>query len=437
MTLTMSEQDITAAEELHYTTTLKALEQLLQDKKTGKLEVHTADGPIRIFILHGLVFNSEAEGKQGLDALKMLLTESPDAMYFDPSAKLPSTQNTQIGLQELDHLAAAMGLKDDKDNAAVQQGAQRLTLADYPLPSGVPIYVNLDTSFVDFFKLLLSLERQQFTGYIRYKDDKSCSLTLAILGNLVACAYDAGDLITFGVSAVRMTAQSVKEGIGSIDVNATSDDMVKALSLLFSSRPKFTNLRGSFVRLPQLVDYLKETEPCGLVSVRSSNGIGVIIFSSGAIISTLAEVAGEQNAMDFAYALAEEPDAIIDAHVSDEPSQLEPIPYQVLIEDTFTDSLAVPSRSSSVTFEEQTDTSSSDAKYSSLLQEYQVMAEKELGGKSKKIKEILSKTPPEYQRIEDTIGEIEKTTILFVDSAKIKSLADQMRSRLEQVSKES
>src|SRR6202043_4277832 len=59
-----------------------------------------------------------------------------------------------------------------------------------PVPAGQVIYDSLKTSFVDFPRLITTLEKEGYTGYVRLLTDDAAGLILFREGSALECMYD-------------------------------------------------------------------------------------------------------------------------------------------------------------------------------------------------------------------------------------------------------
>src|SRR5207244_1335679 len=90
-----------------------------------------------------------------------------------------------------------------------------------PVPAGQILYDSLKTSFVDFPRLLTTLEREGYTGYVRLLTDDAAGLILFREGSALECLYDgaadAGSLV-LGKPALMHFNDDVTAGHGVLDV---------------------------------------------------------------------------------------------------------------------------------------------------------------------------------------------------------------------------
>src|SRR6202043_3941558 len=90
-----------------------------------------------------------------------------------------------------------------------------------PVPAGQVIYDSLKTSFVDFPRLITTLEKEGYTGYVRLLTDDAAGLILFREGSALECMYDgAGEAtgVMLGKTALHQFNDDVTTGHGVLDV---------------------------------------------------------------------------------------------------------------------------------------------------------------------------------------------------------------------------
>lgn len=183
-------------------------------------------------------------------------------------------------------------------------------LADlYPLPSGKPIYEGLKSAFVDFPKLLRTLDADKHTGYVRLDGADFAGVLLLHDGHVLEALFSAGEL-SQGDRAFQNFRRRMERGEGLLDVIELAGETVVALAQLLTARPLFTGLLGRFVNFGALLEYLAEEKVDGSVVVTGGSETGVILLRKGNIHgaytqsqrdlvsdpSTITNLAGERTA---------------------------------------------------------------------------------------------------------------------------------------------
>ena len=90
-----------------------------------------------------------------------------------------------------------------------------------PIPAGEVIYDSLNTSFVDFARLITTLENEEYTGYVRLLTEEATGLILFREGSALECMYDGGDDsqgFVLGKPALQQFNDDVTRGQGVLDV---------------------------------------------------------------------------------------------------------------------------------------------------------------------------------------------------------------------------
>jgi Domain of unknown function (DUF4388) len=152
----------------------------------------------------------------------------------------------------------------------------------YPLPAGKPIYEGLKSAFVDFPKLLRTLDSDSLTGYVRLTGDGFSSVLLLHDGHVLEALFGDGRLCS-QLEAFHLLRERMERGEGLLDVIELSGETVVALAQLLTAPPLFTGLLGRFINFDQLLEYLEEEKVDGSVVVAGGTETGVILLRHGAV----------------------------------------------------------------------------------------------------------------------------------------------------------
>jgi len=152
-----------------------------------------------------------------------------------------------------------------------------------PVPAGQVIYDSLKTSFVDFPRLITTLERESYTGYVRLLTENASGLIFFKEGTALECVYDVGEdpAVDLGKKALREFNEEVTHGHGVLDVVGLSPELVDGLYELTVAQPVYTELYASWVDVTALLKFLEQRKLSGSLMVRSTAGTGVIILTDG------------------------------------------------------------------------------------------------------------------------------------------------------------
>src|SRR5207302_2222965 len=190
-----------------------------------------------------------------------------------------------------------------------------------PAPGGQILYDSLKTSFVDFPRLLTTLEREGYTGYVRLLTDDASGLILFREGSALECLYDgaadAGSLV-LGKQALQHFNEDVTAGHGVLDVVGLSPELIDGLYELTVSRPMYTELYAAWVDMKALLNFLSERKLSGSVMIRSGAGTGVIILAEGELAGAYTSESRDiSDKPDRALALCDDPNAMIEVKSAD------------------------------------------------------------------------------------------------------------------------
>jgi hypothetical protein len=498
------------------------LESAQGERSTGTLNVRNGNGQsASLYFLFGHLFHAQGDGKSGDEAVVTALHWTRGDFDFDAKAKLPSDETVKAGIPELVHAAEAAPKQAPAESHAEPQDQHpepaaearpqpRLERKEHaeperkveapqprrgvkhrpqpkhgrepiPVPAGQILYDSLKTSFVDFPRLLTTLEREGYTGYVRLLTDDASGLILFREGSALECLYDgaadAGSLV-LGKSALQHFNDDVTAGHGVLDVVGLSSELIDGLYELTVSRPMYTELYAAWVDMKALLNFLSERKLSGSVMVRSSAGTGVIILAegdlAGAYTSESRDIADKP---DRVLALCDDPTAMIEVKAADttkhppldveevvagqrraaqpaspaapapappqpEPFQpanptlpimptMQPIPAEPPTAQIPTPSFAGFAAPAPVAPTAPPRSGGPQLDWGSIVSELQAMAEDALGNRARKVKDILGAADQSQPGIEAAIDQIPSISLLFVDSSRLEQLAQEMRARLK------
>jgi hypothetical protein len=343
----------------------------------------------------------------------------------------------------------------------------------------------LKTSFVDFPRLITTLEKEGYTGYVRLLTEDASGLILFREGSALECMYDGvGEAtgLVLGKQALHHFNEDVTGGHGVLDVVGLSPELIDGLYELTVSKPMYTELYAGWVDMKALLKFLSDRKLSGSVMIRAAAGTGVIIMSggelAGAYTSESRDIADKP---DRALALCDDPNAMIEVKSADaikhppldvgevvagHRSGRNPAPAPAAAEPP---TAAPPSQPPTQQFPAFTPpppvqgsapapaptagypafqsppapsgsvapttppapAGSSQLDWGSIVAELQAMAEDSLGNRARKVKDILGAADPSLSGIEAAIDQVPSISLLFVDSSRLEQLAQEMRARLK------
>ena len=487
------------------------LESAQGERSTGTLTVRNGNGQsASLYFLFGHLFHAQSDGRHGDDAVVNALHWTKGDFEFDAKAKLPADESVKAGISELVQTAesapptpsAEEPMPEPAQEARAERPEPRVERKEHieperkleapqprrgvkhrpqpkhgrepiPVPAGQIIYDSLKTSFVDFPRLITTLEKEGYTGYVRLLTDDAAGLILFKEGSALECMYDGAaeaSGLVLGKQALQMFNDDVTSGHGVLDVVGLSPELIEGLYELAVSRPMYTELYAAWVDMKALLKFLSDRKLSGSVMIRSSAGTGVIILAEGELAGAYTSESRDiSDKPDRALALCDDPAAMIEVKSADAgkhpPLDVDeivggqrgprgPMPAPTIVPapepERSTQSLPVmaaeppttqiptyqpapvavqvapttPPRSSGGGGGPQLD-------WASIVAELQAMAEDSLGNRARKVKDILGAADPSLPGIEGAIDQIPSISLLFVDSSRLEQLAQEMRARLK------
>src|SRR5205807_6364161 len=500
----------------HGSLTVNTLRSLLEsaqgERSTGTLIVRNGNGEsTSLYFLFGHLFHAQGNGKSGDDAVVNALHWTKGDFEFDAKAKLPADETVKAGIPELVHAAETAPKPapaepkaeprpekaEPKNERREHAEAERKVEAPQPrrgvkhrpspkhgrepipVPAGQILYDSLKTSFVDFPRLLTTLEREGYTGYVRLLTDDASGLILFREGSALECLYDgaadAGSLV-LGKQALQHFNEDVTAGHGVLDVVGLSPELIDGLYELTVSRPMYTELYAAWVDMKALLSFLSERKLSGSVLIRSGAGTGVIILAAGELAGAYTSESRDiSDQPDRALALCDDPNAMIEVKSTDatkhppldvdevvssqrsaprnNPAPPPPAPpaqpptqqFPAIATPPVMQAAPPPPPPTATypTFPTPPTTPSvapttppspgggPQLDWGSIVAELQAMAEDSLGNRARKVKDILGAADPSLAGIEAAIDQVPSISLLFVDSSRLEQLAQEMRARLK------
>jgi hypothetical protein len=496
------------------------LEEAQTERATGTLTLRNDGRMCTLYFLFGHLFHALNEGMQGDEAVVSALHWDTGDFDFDPKAKLPADETVKATIPELvdtagsnTHAAAAEPehaapepepqpepAPQAKAERAPQQHAPRHEpeperdpgprrgvkhrpqpkhgREPIPVPAGRVTYDSLKTSFVDFPRLITTLEKEAYTGYVRLLTDDATGLIFFREGSALECVYDQGEnpSLQFGKQALQAFNDDVTRGQGVLDVVELSSELIDGLYELTVARPKYTDLYASWVDMNSLLKFLKERKLSGSVMVRSGKGTGVIILTdgdlTGAYTSESRDISEDAEGV---LSLCGDPEAMIEVKSADGPSRPplevddvvggqrgtptrpprspEPAPVTSFSAPatappppppeaaprpaasnpavSATQSLPAVNAGPPMPAEPVSEHKGAGADWDNVIATLQGLAEEALGNRSRKVKDILGGAEHSRAGVEAAINQIPTISLLFVDSSRLESLAQEMRTKLD------
>jgi Domain of unknown function (DUF4388) len=509
------------------------LEAAQGERSTGTLTVRNGNGQsASLYFLFGHLFHAQSDGKAGDDAVVTALHWTKGDFEFDAKAKLPADESVKAGITELVQNAEAApqpqgaiatatesepapepqpqpapdareertdARAERKDHAEPERKVEapqprrgvkhrpqpKHGREPIPVPAGQVIYDSLKTSFVDFPRLITTLEKEGYTGYVRLLTDDASGLILFREGSALECMYDgAADVgsLVLGKQALQRFNDDVTSGHGVLDVVGLSPELIDGLYELTVSRPMYTELYAAWVDMKALLKFLSDRKLSGSVMIRSAAGTGVIILAEGELAGAYTSESRDiSDKPDRALALCDDPAAMIEVKSADAtkhppldvdeivaglrgsrgsqaasaaPAPVAPVAPAPSPEPVMPTNPTIPVMpaepptaqiptggyssytqptppSMQVAPTTPPRTSGPQIDWAAIVAELQAMAEDALGNRARKVKDILGASDPSLAGVESAIDQIPGISLLFVDSSRLEQLAQEMRARLK------
>jgi hypothetical protein len=321
------------------------------------------------------------------------------------------------------------------------------------------MYDSLKTSFVDFPRLITTLEREGHTGYVRLLTDSANGLLYFREGTALECVYDGGENeFERGKAALMRFNDEVTRGQGVLDVVGLTPELVDGLYELTVAEPIYTDLYASWVDMNALLRFLEERRLSGSLMVTANAGTGVIILTegklSGAYASQSREVSNDASAV---LMLCQDPQAMIEVKAASEvrgqpldvadvvsrrpaPAPQAPAPaapaqpagpsYQQPASYQQPPSAPIPAPPMEAPAARPAATAVAGVDWDQVVADLQQVTEEQLGNRSRKVKDVLAAADRSQAGIEAAIDQIPSISILFVDASRLEALANDLRARL-------
>jgi hypothetical protein len=508
-------------------TKLKALLESAQtERATGTLTVRNGNGgACTLYFLFGHLFHALGEGVDGDDAVVKALGWSTGEFDFDAKAKLPADETVKGSISELiDRAGSSNGQAPASNDASLpaeapptpepvqeshaeapapaperprererdrepdamdtqeRRGVKHRPQPKHgrepiPVPAGQVTYDSLKTSFVDFPRLITTLEREAYTGYVRLLTDEAAGLILFKEGLALECAYDIGAAtgVALGSSALMDFNDEVTRGHGVLDVVALTPELVDGLYEMTVTKPMYSDLYAAWVDPKALLKFLEQRKLSGSVMVRAQRGTGVIILTngklSGAYTSDSRDIA---DSTDGVLELCSDPDAVLEVKAAD-PTPRAPLDVEGVVGGRATaappppappppappPAAAAPGPAPADTqptmraysppqeappppaaeppafatappmpAEPTPAEAASNVDWEAVINDLQQMTEDALGNRSRKVKDVLAAADRSQAGVQAAIDQVPTISILFVDSSRLEALANDLRARL-------
>lgn len=142
------------------------------------------------------------------------------------------------------------------------------------LPKGKPVYENLNTSFTNLGELLLDLNANGFTGYVRVVFWQYDGLLYLDRGKVVTALEDSQGKRRTGSEAASSITNRAREKNGVVGAYQLSPESLTLLAGMAKSEVVYKDLSTDFTSLDRLMSKLQAEEHTGYVEVTLEDGKG-------------------------------------------------------------------------------------------------------------------------------------------------------------------
>jgi Domain of unknown function (DUF4388) len=506
------------------------LEGAQAERATGTLTVKSDEEAYTLYFLFGHLFHATGEGASGDDAVLGALRQHEGDFAFDAKAKLPADETVKSSIPELvnaagengsgpsssrraaaeeaqpaaEAAAPAQDVGEEKTTPVATDGAEEAPVRrgvkhrpqpkngrePIPVPAGEVVYDSLKTSFVDFPRLITTLETEAYTGYVRLLTEHASGLILFREGVAQECMFDPGDKPGRGREALLAFNEEVTHGHGVLDVVGLPVEIVDGLYDLVVARPIYTELYAAWVDMPALLQFLHEQKLTGSVMVRGEGGTGIIILTEGRATGAytsesrtidedpkvVLDLCTDRHAMievKAADGAAGRPPLDVDeivgsrgngGHGQSATAPHAPAPFETpatasnpteampaftvqsapSVEDTAhmeamreeppaeeVSAAAPPPAAEPPPVHEAASSGRGAPNWDAIVEELQGLADKALGARSRKVKDLLGSAERSQAGVESAVAQVSQISLLFVDSALLVKLEQDMRAQLQ------
>jgi hypothetical protein len=190
------------------------------------------------------------------------------------------------------------------------------------VPSGAPLYESLSARFIAFDRMTSTLGQGGYSGYVRVLGPGMNGILLFRNGKMIDCLWrDHGEL-SQGEPAEARARSLMESGDAMVDIVDLQAELVDSLHHLASGATSYPEMYASWVNFKGLVDFLKEREFTGTVSIKSGSGGGVLMLRNGELDGAFTTGSRELSTDDGeVLALAADPKARIEVRTA----QLQPV----------------------------------------------------------------------------------------------------------------
>lgn len=151
------------------------------------------------------------------------------------------------------------------------------------LPKDRTVYANLSTSFTGFTELLLELNANRHSGFVRVSFPGYEGVLFVLAGEVIHALEESGAMRVTGQQAVAGIRAHAQEKSGLINVDSAPPEIVRLIAEVLESEPLYKDLTSSFTSLERLFTKLQQDGLTGYVEITLTDGSGsaMVLFQAG------------------------------------------------------------------------------------------------------------------------------------------------------------
>jgi hypothetical protein len=181
------------------------------------------------------------------------------------------------------------------------------------VPTGAPLYESLSARFIAYDRLVTTLGRGGYSGYVRVLGPGVNGILLFRNGKMIDCLWRGRDQLRKNEEAEMSARSLLDSGEAVVDVVDLQAELVDSLHHLASGATTYPEMFASWVNLDGLLTFLKERSFSGTISVKAKDGGGVLMLRSGELDGAFTTHSRELSTEETdVLALAADPEARIE-----------------------------------------------------------------------------------------------------------------------------
>jgi len=149
------------------------------------------------------------------------------------------------------------------------------------VPTGTPLYESLSARLIAYDRLVSTLVRGGYSGYVRILGPGVNGILLFRNGKMIDAIWRGRDQLRKNEEAEASARNLLESGEAVVDVVDLEAELVYSLHHLASGATTYPEMYASWVNLEGLLAFLKQRGFSGTISVKSKDGGGVLMLRAG------------------------------------------------------------------------------------------------------------------------------------------------------------